>query len=538
MVIAPGSRNAPLIIALGNDNDYQCTSVVDERAAAFTALGMTIENREPVAVICSSGSAAVNFYPAVVEAFYQGLPLIVITADRPQEVIDQAVGQTIRQEHLYGRHICFEANLLRDAIDELSASFNQRIINEAMHASEQGPVHINVPFEEPLYDTVENYTATARYIAKPVVKKHVADEQISTLAEEWNACPKVLILIGQMNPNPYLEKALNKLNESSSFLIFSETLSNLNGCESVSSIDRLVNTISKEELQALQPDLLITIGAEVVSKIIKRYINTNKPKAHWHLSANGGVKDTFQSLTNYLNCDPVEFLSKLSKSVEPKSNDYAQYWLEKNARKAGVHNEYIAQTSYSDLVVIDAIFKACPAHSQVHLANSTSVRYAQLFGIKPQLEQYANRGTSGIDGCTSTAIGHAMVSQKMLTLISGDIAFLYDSNAFWNSDLPSNFRLIVINNGGGNIFKIIDGPGDSKLFEKFQETSHSNNLEGVALTYGINFQQVSDMAGLNEALKSLYTDNDGPKILEVKTPRVESPQVLKAYFSYLKERNS
>ncbi len=511
---------------------------MDERSAAFTALGMSLEKKEPVAVICSSGSAAVNFYPAIVEAFYQKLPLVVITADRPKELIDQALGQTIRQEGVFRNHILFEANLLRGNDDHLAKAYNQRLINEAMHHADQGPVHINVPFDEPLYDTVDCDEGLVKFIQKPKMYKSIPEKELAAMADLWNESPKVLVLIGQHSASEGLNEAMNELNDFSPFLVMSETLSNIDAACNICAIDRFINTLTEDQQELLAPDLLITIGEEVVSKMIKKYFGKYAPGMHWHLGEDHLLKDTFGRLTHHLEADPEKFFSDLKNLIKPKEAHYRDFMIELDTVKSIAHNEYLENCGFSDFQAFGHILNYLPDGSILHTANSTSVRYSQLFDHQHNaVLHYANRGTSGIDGCTSTAVGHAMQTDKMVTLISGDIAFLYDSNGFWNNNLPANLRVIVLNNGGGNIFRIIQGPEHNNNFETFQETVHNLNLKGVADIYGLAFTSVDDEDKLKMALSEFFETSDKARILEIQTPRLENPKVLKEYFEFIRSKN-
>ncbi len=513
--------------------------MVDERSAAFTALGMSLENKEPVAVICSSGSAAVNFYPAIVEAFYQKLPLVVITADRPRELIDQALGQTIRQEGVFRNHILFEANLLRGNEDQLAKTYNQRLINEAMHHAYMGPVHINVPFDEPLYDTMDVDEGLVKFIQKPKMYKSIPEKELKAMAELWDESPKVLVLIGQHAPSEGLNEAMNELNHYSPFLVMSETLSNIDTACNICAIDRFINTLTEGQRELLAPDLLITIGEEVVSKMIKKYFSNHTPGMHWHLGEDHLLKDTFGRLTHHLEADPEKFFSDLKDLVEPKEAHYRDYMIELDSNKSIAHNEYLESCGFSDFQAFGHILDKLPGGSILHTANSTSIRYSQLFDHQHnEVLHYANRGTSGIDGCTSTAVGHAMQTDRMVTLISGDIAFLYDSNGFWNSKLPANLRVIILNNGGGNIFRIIQGPEHNESFETFQETVHDLNLKGVADIYGLQFAAVDNEKDLKSALSEFFGVSEKARILEVKTPRLKNPKVLKEYFEFIRSKNN
>ena len=295
IVISPGSRNAPLITAFGNDKDYSCISIPDERTAAFTALGKCLATNKPVAVVCSSGSALVNYYPAVTEAFYQKLPLIILSADRPHEWIDQGIGQTIRQKGVFEKHICYSANLIGEPSSSLNENYNQREINAAMIASKSGPVHINIPLAEPLYDQVELQEENIHFIESMEAEKTLSVAQWEEVQKSWDASEKPLVLAGQLNSNEDLKRSIEKLHSLSPFLVFTETLSNLPSSNSISSIDRLINTITEEEKTDLKPDLLITIGGELVSKMVKRLLRDESIE-HWHISETGDLKDTFLNL--------------------------------------------------------------------------------------------------------------------------------------------------------------------------------------------------------------------------------------------------
>lgn len=533
-MVAPGSRNAPLIIALNEEAGYHPVSVPDERAAAFTALGMCLEKREPAAVICSSGSAIANMYPAVVEAWYQHLPLVLISADRPLELIDQGVGQTIRQEGIFGKHINFEANLLRDTADKLARQYNQRLINQALIASRQGPVHINVPFDEPLYDRVEEYSEKARVIEAPEPKKTTS--HLEDFAARWNSAQKVMLLVGQMPADDRLTEAIDALNSISPFLVLSETVSNLNVNCNIRSIDRLINTLNVGEKQDLRPDLLITMGGEVVSKMVKQFVKDFPPGAHWHLSPGSEVKDTFQLLDGVLSMDELLLFERMKDLAESRDSRYRDFWIELDIEKRRAHEKFLQNVDYSDFWAYHKILEVLPENSVLHMANSASIRYSQLFDHKTGISHHSNRGTSGIDGCTSTAIGHAMISERPVTLVTGDVAFLYDSNAFWNDELPENLRVVVINNSGGNIFRIIKGPAGTQDFERFQETVHQARLKGVADTFGVDYDLAESPADLEQILPDFFNlkDSHAPRILEIQTPRLRSPEVLKEYFEFVK----
>lgn len=536
LVVAPGSRNAPLIQACTAEN-FKTYSVPDERAAAFTAMGMALENSKPAAVICTSGSAAANFLPAVTEAYFQKVPLVVITADRPKEWIGQGAGQTIIQEGIFGAHILGEANLLREPQDSLAEAYNLRICQEALLHINKGPVHINVPFDEPLYNQYEGESEDFRIIRRPSTERHLRESDFEELKAVYASAERPILLIGQMPPLPRLHQALKRLMEKRPFLLLSETLSNLGDLAGVHSIDRFLNTLSEAEKMAFKPDLLISLGGEVVSKMIKAHFRDLDYFPHWHFTEDEAFKDIFHKLSLNLDCDATWFFEKLAQEVDSAENEWVEESLKLEKQKREGHLEFYEQAPFSDFKAFGRILEELPDNSILHCANSASIRYAQLFDHKNGLAHYANRGTSGIDGSTSTAIGHALTTNKTVSLISGDIAFMYDNAAFWNDSLPANLKIIVLNNGGGNIFRIIKGPDQIEGFERFQETAHQLNLKAIADLYSLEYLFANSEETLNKALKQLYK-GPGLGILEVKTPRIESPQVLKDYWHYLKEKHA
>lgn len=533
LVVSPGSRNAPLIVALAGDPEYQTYSVPDERAAAFTALGMALESGRPAAVLCTSGSAAANFLPAVTEAYYQKQPLIVITADRPQEWIDQGIGQTIRQAGLFHRHVLAEANLQREPQDELGRQYNQRILNQALLQAQEGPVHINVPFEEPLYDQVAPNTQEVFRVVRSTAPYSECGP-IEDYLTAWEQAEKVWVLVGQMAPDPELIEALKQLQARRPFLLLRESLSNMPELPGIATIDRFLNATSAQEKQDLAPDLLISLGGEIVSKMVKQSLLKQPPKQHWHFSKDPILKDSFFALEQQLSYRPALFFRRLAEALSPQAQ---APWLERalayQARSSDAAQAFLAQAPHSDLKVMAQIREQLPHESILHCANSASVRYAQLMEWPAGVRHYANRGTSGIDGSTSTALGHALQTEALVSLVSGDVAFLYDSAAFWNDRLPANLKIIVINNEGGNIFRIIKGPASIEGFERFQETHHQLNLAGVALTYKLPFTSVDNSADTALALKEMYS-RPGLEILEIKTPREASPDILMQYFKALR----
>ncbi len=535
VVIAPGSRNAPLTLSFNHHPDIGTTVLVDERSAAFFALGLAQMTGRPVGVLCSSGSAGANFFPAITEAFYQRIPLVAITADRPEEWIDQSDGQTIRQRNMFGEHVRKSVHLPAGGEDEETQWYADRLIGEALdHAigTIPGPVHINIPFREPLYG-VSREEFLPKVVETVAPKPVLTDKACAFFREKLAHAERVMILIGLCHEEGGLTKMLEPLAQLPSVVVMTETTSNLPLSGAIDRIDEVLTTLSPDEVEAFSPDLLITAGGPVVSKKIKQFLRTNRPEAHWHIDPEGEYLDTYQSLTHHVPVQPGEFFRVFS-GVNGVPSSFREQWLGRKKAALAVHDEFLAETSFCDLTVFDQALSAVPENSILHLGNSSPVRYAQLFGPKKDILQMANRGTSGIDGVLSTAVGAAAGTDKWVTVILGDLGFFYDSNALWNPELPGNLRVIVINNGGGGIFRIIEGPDTTEELESHFEAAQDLKAEGIARAFGIPYLYAGEEWTLQEHLGMFWEDMERPALLEVSTPREQNAVVLRELFSRLK----
>ena len=533
IVISPGSRNAPLTIGFASNPEFNCYSIVDERCAAFFALGIAQQTKMPTVLVCTSGSALLNYYPAFVEAFYSHIPLIVLSADRPQNKIDIGDGQTIRQEKIFQNHSLYNANLTEEASVENDVKISHAI-NKAF--SKKGPVHINAPFEEPLYQTVTKQSVDSTILA--LAKKHpkLSIEEIIEFTNIWNKSKKKLILVGELKPNEIEEEFISFFSNDASVAVMTETTSNLNHPSFLNNIDTIITPFTKKEFNQFQPDILITFGGMVVSKRIKTFLRNYKPKHHWHIDVLRAY-DTYGCLTQHFKVKPNQFFKQfLPFTIPIKSNYHSLFETIASTRKVK-HREYLSKIPFSDLKAFDAILPALPENSILQISNSSAIRYAQLFDIDPSINVFCNRGTSGIDGSTSTAIGAAVASmkrdEKQTVLLAGDIGFFYDSNALWNNYIPKNFKIILINNGGGGIFRILPGHEETEVFNTFFETFHCLTAEQLAKMYDLNYSIASDEASLEKSLTAFFAQNDKPSILEIFTPTLQNDKILLQYFKEL-----
>jgi 2-succinyl-5-enolpyruvyl-6-hydroxy-3-cyclohexene-1-carboxylate synthase len=530
IVISPGSRNAPLTIGFVNNSNFTCYSIADERCAAFFALGIAKQIQKPVAVICTSGSALLNYYPAFAEAFYSQIPLIVISADRPQSKIDIGDGQTIRQENVYKNHSLYNANLTEVASVENDLKIN-KAINNAI--SKKGPVHINAPFEEPLYETVSKLDAVVTILELKEAKTKTVIKNSNEYAAIWNSSKKKLILVGENTPNTIDEEILDMLAKDNSVVVMTETTSNLHHPSFLNHIDAIIIPFTPLEFQNFRPDILITFGCMVVSKRIKACLRKHQPQHHWHIDPLRGY-DTYGCLTKHFKLEPNLFFNQFLTLTTLVDSNYKSVFAEISKYRNSKHKEYLKDIAFSDFKAFELIIPCLPQNCTLHLSNSSPIRYAQLFDVDSSVEVFCNRGTSGIDGSTSTAIGAAVVSKKQSFLITGDIGFLYDSNALWNNYIPNNFKIILINNGGGGIFRILPGHEENQVFNTFFETSHCLTAKQLAKMYGFEYKIASNEKSLLKSLTELYSQNYKPTILEIFTPTKENNSILSNYFKALR----
>jgi len=537
VVISPGSRNAPIISLFGNDRRFICYNVVDERSAGFFALGIAQQTGKPVAVTCTSGSAALNLAPAIAEAYYQRIPLLVLTADRPPEMIDQGFGQTIRQPGIYSNFIRKTLVLPEVATTLTQINSASRICSEALNACinpVNGPVHLNIPLSEPLYGQTQALEFEPKDFQTISINRYIDPDKLKMMAERFNQSVKVMILVGQSNPDKGLGGLLKQFVSEKGVVVLSETTSNLHGDEFILWIDRCLEAKETPD-STFVPDLLITCGTSVLSNKIKVWLRNAQPKSHWHVDVDHLQMDTYGRLEISIPLTAVEFFSQILPFVSTKSNAFQDSWFSLSEKVKARHRQFLGESCpYSDLKVFETIIENLPNDYDLQLANSTVVRYAQLFDYKKHFDVYSNRGVSGIDGGFSTAVGAALASGKPTLHITGDLAFFYDSNALWNKHYPKNLKVIVLNNGGGGIFRILDGPESTGLLEEHFEARQNLSVKGIVETFGLEYLQSNDMESLQPSLEKLFSNPNHPAILEVFTPAEANAKVLKDYFASLK----
>ena len=540
----PGSRNAPLLIALDGCSEIKKHVIVDERSAAFQALGCGIVEKKPVLLVCTSGTAVLNFAPAVAEAYYAGVPLIVVSADRPREWIDQDDSQTIRQFHVLDHIVkgsydvrAIPEGKTKEYPPEVKWTVN-RTINEAMLKAlngKTGPVHVNVQLSDPLGATVGCDYVAERKITAIATTESLPHQVVKEMASEASGA-KIMLVAGFLSPDHTIVKAVRMFSSLPNVVLMAETLANLHDSQSYSTmIDSVLCDLTESEKSELRPDIVIYIGGALVSRMLKQYLRIYPPKMQWSVGHSNYFGDCFQSLTEVIDVSPAPFLRQLYGAVRKCSMSntpkYASNWIERKKESAALAEKYIARSGWSDLTAINYILKNLILDN-LFVSNGTCVRYSQLIPHKCHAE-YSNRGVSGIDGTTATAVGSANAYSGYTTLLTGDMSWLYDSGASTLCNVPSTMRIIVIDNSGGGIFRFIKSTSSipESMLGRYFCVDNLPSVAPIAEAYGIETMEASNMDELSEGVGWLSAESDLPRLLVVKTPPAESSEILKAYFS-------
>jgi 2-succinyl-5-enolpyruvyl-6-hydroxy-3-cyclohexene-1-carboxylate synthase len=523
VVMSPGSRCAPLTIAFAQHPQITERSIPDERSAAFIGMGMALNQDRPVALVCTSGTALLNYSPAVAEAFYQEIPLVILSADRPPEWTDQQDGQTIHQINAFGKHVKKSYQLPTDNEHPESEWQITKIISDAINLANsypKGPVHVNIPLREPFYpNNLIKYSKEIKVIKSRPGKHTLTENELKELYTEIKNYSKILIIAGQGNYSPTLSYEI----ECWKTPVISEVISNLpaNEC-SITTHDKFLDLGTTN----FKPDLLITFGLSVLSKSLKSYLKKHKAKAHWHIQENGNIApDTFQSLTDVINCHPEDFFKHLRPGQT--CNIWTSNWCNANEKGVSSIKNSLEKIEFGEFKALKIITDHLPASSNLHLANSMAVRYANYYPPKNNLV-YANRGTSGIDGSTSTCIGVSLSNPNTLNILySGDLSFFYDQNALWNNYIGDNIRIVIFNNHGGGIFRMIDGPAKQKELEANFVVDQKLNAKLAAKQYGFNYCSADNEEDLMNVLPDFFAPSEQSVILEIETDGIKNTELFK-----------
>ena len=536
VVIAPGSRNAPLIFAFTAQPGMECLSIIDERSAAYFALGMAQQSGEAVALVCTSGTAVLNFAPAIAEACYQNLPLLVFTADRPAELIDQADGQTLRQTNIFANYIKASFELPVETVIDAELHFSDRQVSQAIDTAvsyPQGPVHINVPLREPIYTAIPEHHSNPKIIKTLSASQKLNDESLKTLQNSWLKYKRKLVIFGVFPKNECLSELARRLANEPDVVVVAENLSNIAAEKVITQPESLFSRInSKEKIDNFVPELVVTIGHSVICKQLKIFLRSHRPAEQWQIESSMPYIDTYKSLTTVIPGLATEVLNKMPFTTT-ESEFSASYQTEMKQINQ-LHDEFVKNAFISDMAVTIELLSQIPADTVLHLANSTAVRWTQLFPARTDLTYICNRGTSGIDGSMSTAAGYAYASKQSTVFLTGDLSFIYDSNALWNNHIGNNLKIIVMNNNGGNIFRFI---GDKQLMEKnldFFTTPHHARIKPLVEAYGLDYLACNKTEDLTASINTLLNASKAT-VLEISTDADLNTENYKGYFKNIKQ---
>ena len=537
-VVCPGSRNAPIVHNLSVCEAIRCRPVTDERSAAFYALGLAIATRRPTVVCVTSGSALLNVMPAVAEAAYQHVPLVVISADRPQQWIDQLDGQTIPQSDALGRFVRKAVQLPEPHNDE-ERWLCRRLVNEAIHLAtcRQGaPVHINVPISEPLFEfDTEQLPQLSRFNN---IKRAAIKDASMDMPDAFHDATRPMIVIGQLAHGTVSHETIRSLSEK--YVVMSEPLSSpsymtIHFDEAIRYIVSDNSSINDDEddKTAYYPDYVIYVGDTLVSKPARRFLRNAKAPSCLITPDAADIHDPLMTLTDIVECDSDSINALLASLCDAPDTDERcrfhdrwQSFLDACAAHADAYApEYsqMATVKYFEEQLADLDIDIC-----VHYANSSAVRLACIYA---QHYVWCNRGVNGIEGSLSTAAGFSLATHDMTVCVIGDLSFFYDQNALWNSNLRGNLRIILLNARGGGIFRQLPGLSDSPAADDLVMASHENTAQGICTQNDIGYMSAKNMDEMQIGIVTLLTrESERPMLLEVFTDSNDDVKALEKYF--------
>lgn len=526
VVLSPGNRNAPLALNFMRNERLRYFVINDERSAAYFALGRSLQGRKPVVLVCTSGTAAANYYPAIVEAYFQRVPLLVFTADRPREYYEQNYNQVINQVDMFRNHCTYSGNIDLTIYDETKQGKDYLQINEGVNKSklEQRPVHFNFHLNDELYPGTpitlnnERIKLVDQKSSVPRLSKQDFDEQLTEMIQYR----RILILGGQMPYNRKLRNLIDRLLTLTDITFIRDITANIHSLErAIMHPDEILS--NSRDPKELKCDLLITFGNKITSKTVADFLKEYPPKAHWHVSTFDDYFDTYSVLSRIIKSNPEDFIRSVVRNIKHfERKTFEAYYLQWQKADDRMHDLVKKEIERDhELKIIREVLNFIPKNSVLHLGNSLPIRQANkvnLYGNRNarSIEVCSNRGASGIDGCLSTAIGSAFMDERKHYLIIGDQSFIYDRNALWNKYLPQNLTIIIMNNKGGKIFTKIKGPAQQKELDEFFVSHIPFDFEKESIQYGLYFQKTDDAMELGNFLDETKRLNK-MAIIEIQT---------------------
>lgn len=524
-VNSPGSRNTPLVHSIENDPDFKCYSIVDERSAAFFALGLSEALDEPVCVTCTAATATCNYAPAIKEAYDRNIQLVALTADREKYELYQMKEQLIDQVNMYNDFVKYAIDVpeVKDLNDEVYAN---RIINEALlelNHNGKGPIQIN-------YSVLNWGDFSAKSIPKQRIINRIDEKNIDykDIKEELENKKRIIFYIGMdISENDKLSILLNEIEKEYNCVVLCDNYSNING-EKFINASVLGECITKTEIEKMLPDLIITIGTVFYSPIRSFFSNPKYNFENWQVAMDGKINDGFKRLTRVFECSPLTFLENIKNKSITNSNEYYDIWKK---RMDKLKYDELGFTNFS---VIRDFCKSVPENSIVHASVLNAIRISNYFGFKNNVKCFANVGADGIDGALSTYIGEANSTDKLSFLLVGDLSFLYDLNSIEYID-KNNMRILVINNYAGAEFYKNFGLKMIPTLDKHVAARHHTKIKDTIISENIKYIKAENQEELDKGLKEFVKTSDEPIIFEVFTDANTDATTLKRFWNKNKE---
>lgn len=535
-VCCPGTRNAPLLMALARCEQLKKVVVTDERSAGYVALGLAQQSLQLVAVVCTSGTALSNLAPAAAEAYYSHIPLVIISADRPKEWIDQNDSQTMHQAEVLSNAVKWHYSLPSIPASDEQSWWVNRMINDAMAnvtSAPIAPIHINVHVGEPVNQTATAPSGYTDIISTPI--HHTLSAEIaSALNEEITTARRVMVICGFMPPDRHLAKSLSTFAKRSNAVVLCEQIANITGEGIINQAATVISEMNKEERETLAPDLLIYIGGAIVSRKTKEFFRRFGVGKQWRIGNDRCIIDSFKHCNRIVDLNPESFFEAINsceQNINADGSNYASLWQSLRKRALLSHQRYVANARWSTLSAMDIISNHIPEGTILHLSNGLSIRLAQLFAM-PQVSQWwSNRGVSGIDGCTSTALGASIAAEgKDVLLITGDMSFSYDINGLSSQYNSRHLKVIVTCNAGGGIFRFIKSTSSLPELERYFEVKRNAPVAQLAQAFGFDFFQADSKESLAKQIDAFFSDKN-PAILAICTDSETDAEILRKYYS-------
>lgn len=526
IVLSPGGRNVPFVHSVENDPYFTCYSVVDERSAAFFGIGLIHSLKKPVAICCTSATASCNYLSGVTEAFYQHLPLVVLTADRNSYYLNQDEEQMIPQISMYNGVCKKEVSLpiVQNAADEWYCG---RVINEALSELNHGtigPVHINFQIENILTE----YTVPELPPVKRIKRVGYFDAEEWQMALEEAKDKKIMVIFGQhLTVSDELKNYMELFSETYNCVVCTDLLSNLHIKRQVNTIN-IASTSVFQTLDEMLPDIVITMGGNYLSTMRNWLKSHEGDFSHWKVSKGGEFADQFKNLTKVFECEEEFFLKQFTGAVADAAvaHQYFDQW------KKAEQNVAVSDFPWSSIYAAKEFIHNIPDSSKLHIANSNSVRLSMMFELNPTVEVFCNRGCNGIDGSMSAFIGNAAVSDELCFLIIGDLSFFYDMNSLWNRYIRKNVRIMLNNNLGAGIFHVMPGEKLLPTLDEYTAARHNQTAELWAKSCGFRYLSAKNKEDFDSNLQEFLSDEgDEPVLFEVFTEKESDAALLKKFYN-------